>query len=53
VNLELAPYSTAATVQMTSADFILVTSKEICTWKCRPKQDATGMDIMYLPARCR
>lgn len=53
VNLELAPYTDAATVPMTSADFIVVTGKEIRAWKCRPKQDATGVDIMYLPASCR
>ncbi|MEG2559877.1 MAG: prepilin-type cleavage/methylation domain-containing protein, partial [Acinetobacter sp.] len=54
VNLELAPYSdAAATVPMTSADFIVGTGKEIRAWKCRPKQDATGVDIMYLPASCR
>ncbi len=54
VNLELAPYSdAAATVPMTSADFIVVTGKEIRAWKCRPKQDATGVDIMYLLASCR
>ena len=54
VNLELAPYSdAAATVPMTSADFIVVTGKEIRAWKCRPKRDATGVDIMYLPASCR
>ena len=51
VNLELAPYSDAATVPMTSADFIV--GKEIRAWKCRPKQDATGVDIMYLPTSCR
>lgn len=54
VNLELAPYTdAAATVPMTSADFIVVTGKEIRAWKCRPKQDATGVDIMYLLASCR
>ena len=49
-----APYTdAAATVPMTSADFIVVTGKEIRAWKCRPKQDTPGVDIMYLPASCR
>lgn len=54
VNLELVPYSDAvATVPTTSADFVAAVGKEIRAWKCRPKQDATGVDIMYLPASCR
>lgn len=54
VNLELVPYSdTVANTPATSADFAAVVGKEIRAWKCRPKQDTTGVDIMYLPASCR
>lgn len=53
-NLELVPYSDAAAVTPTIAtDFIVGANKEIRTWKCQPKQDATGIDIRYLPTSCR
>lgn len=53
-NLELVPYSdTAATVLITAADFTISSGKEIRIWKCRPKQDATGIDIRYLLTSCR
>ncbi|MEG2357541.1 pilin [Acinetobacter sp.] len=53
-NLELVPYSDAAAVAPTIAtDFVVGANKEIRTWKCRPKQDATGIDIRYLPTSCR
>lgn len=54
VNLELVPYSDAAmTDLMAASDFVIGTNKEIKAWKCQPKQDATGIDINYLPASCR
>ena len=54
VNLELVPYSDAAMTNLTvAADFAVGTTKEIKAWKCKPKQDATGIDIAYLPTSCR
>lgn len=54
VNLELVPYSDATMTNLTvAADFAAGTTKEIKAWKCKPKQDATGIDIAYLPTSCR
>ena len=54
VNLELVPYSDNGMNTLTvAADFAAGSTKEIRAWKCRPKQDATGVEITYLPTSCR
>ena len=54
VNLELVPYSDNGMNTLTvAADFAAGSTKEIRAWKCRPKQDATGVEIAYLPTSCR
>ena len=53
-NLELVPYSDAAMTNLiTASDFLATSGKAIKAWKCRPKQDTTGIDIRYLPTSCR
>lgn len=54
VNLELVPYSDNGMNTLTvAADFAAGSTKEIRAWKCRPKQDATRVEITYLPTSCR
>ncbi|WP_333976201.1 pilin [Acinetobacter colistiniresistens] len=54
VNLELVPYSDGMMNHPSVAsDYITGTSKEVRAWKCRAKQDATGIDSKYLPINCR